>query len=150
MAEAIEQPAAFVYTERIIENGGKVKIREIVPLGGTPPEGLVRFRCLIQGPIGVLPNNEPVIGSNDFAIDAQTPAEAFKMLPQLLEAAIDKLNQSAPDLVAKAIDEFKAESKPKPEIVVASAIPTVNNGDPRMQFPGVSSQSSKKRRRRSR
>ncbi len=150
MDDATDQQDQFVYTQRLIENGGKFKITEIVPLGGTPPEGFVRFRCLIQAPIGSTPDGQTIMGDNDFAIRADTPNEAFKMLPELVNAAIAELKRAAPDLVAKAIDEFKAEAEPKPEIVVASQIPVLNNGDPRMQFPVVTSRGSKQRRRRSR
>ena len=146
MHDVIEQPGEFIYTKRIIENGGKFVITEIIPLAGTPPEGFNRFRCRVEGLIGAMPDGQPILGHNDFAIDAQTPAEAFRMLPELVEAATDELKRDAPALVAKVIED----AKPKPEIVVASAIPSGNNGDPCMQFPGVRGLSSKRRRRRSR
>lgn len=146
MNEVIEQPQAFVFTERTIQNGGKFNITEIIPLEGTPPEGLPRFRGSVQGPIGVKPNGDIVIGFKDFPIDADSGTEAFQMLPGLLKEAIDYLNRNAERLVAEEIEK----DKPKKQIVVANQFSDLNNGDPRPQFPGVRTQSSKRRRRRSR
>lgn len=146
MNEVIEQQDPFVYTRRIIENGGKFNITEFIPLEGTPPDGFSRFKGCVQGPIGVYPNGQPIIGRKEFAIKTDTAIEAFEMLPDLLQGAIDQLNREAPKLVAEAIEE----AKPKPRLVLANEIPRVDNGELRTQFVYPSARGSKQRKRRSR
>lgn len=146
MNEVTEQQDPLVFTRRIIENGGKFNITEFIVLEGTPPPDFPRFRGSVQGPIGVKGNGELVIGVKDFSIDADTATEAFQMLPDLLQEAIDWLNHNARRLVAEAIEA----DKPKPRIAVASKIPQFDNGELRMQFPELQSRAFKQRQRRSR
>lgn len=142
----IEQQDNFVYTRRIIENGGDFNITEFIPMEGTPPDGFSRFKGCVQGPIGAYPNGQPIIGRKEFAIDADTATDAFQMLPDLLKAAIDDLNRDAPRLVEEAIEA----AKPKPQLSLATQIPQFDNGGLRTQFIQQAARDFKQRRRRSR
>lgn len=142
----IEQQDPFVFTRRIIENGGEFNIVEFVVLEGTPPVDFPRFKGSVQGPIGAKSNGELIIGVKDFSIDADTRIEAFQMLPDLLKEAINWLNRNAPRLVAEAIEA----AKPKLRVELACELPRIDNGGLRMQFAVPAARGSKQRQRRSR